>query len=214
MSQPFDFADLVEEASERAGGEATTAADVYSLQRSLYLIQQDWMQKGYPTWKITTVDIGISGVAPEVQLPDDVDDVIQVNSMLRNSDHEQPMRRITADEYARLTTKSTAGRPVQFYLKRTDPPVLYVYPVGAAYQTNYLRVTYIQRPAEFERYAANSDVPGRWTRALVQALALELAKKRPPYNEETIARLERELIMAEDRAGKDDRDRSVYRVRI
>lgn len=214
MSQPFDFAELVEEASERAGGEGTTAADVHSLRRSLYLIQQDWMQKNYPTWRVEFMDIHLTGTTAEIQLPEYVDDVIQVNSLTDSHIHEQPMRRIPPDQYAMITDKLTTGRPAQYFLKRSEPPVLHVYPVGTTTTVTGLRIMYIKRPDEFERYSNESDIPGRWARALVQALALELAKKRPPYSEDLISRLEREALQAEGLAARDDRDRSNYRVRI
>lgn len=214
MTQPFDFADLVEEASERAGGETTLATEINSLQRSLYLIQQDWMQRGYPTWRIETHETSVFGDSPYVTLPDCVDDVIQVNSIATEGGGELPMRRIPAAEYMQLTSKMTQGRPTQYYLQRSDPPVLSLYPIGRANAETGIKVMYIKRPEEFERYQPDSDVPGRWVRALVQALAVELAKKRPPYDETLIARLERERMMAEDLAKRDDRDRARYRVRI
>lgn len=218
MTQPFDFADLVEEASSRAGGESTTASDVYTLQRSLFLIQQDWMQMGYPTWRVETTMLYTSGVVSTVQLPELVDDVIQVNSLLDGTLNELPMKRIPADQYMQITNKETQGRPTQYYLQRSEPPVLHVYPIGTPGTVGGINVMYIRRPEEFERYQPDSDVPARWTRALVQALAVELAKKRPrsdgSYDEGLISRLENERMRAEALASRDDRDRSRYRVNI
>lgn len=213
MVQPFDFADLVEEASERAGGDTTTATEVYSLQRSLYLIQQDWQQKNFPTWRVTTDSFVTDGYSPYIVLPDCVDDVMQVNSTV-NDMGEMPMRRISPAEYAQLTTKDTQGRPSMYYLQRSEPAILYIYPIGNPGAEVGLEVMYIARPPEFERYQPNSEVPGRWTRALVQALALELAKKRPPYNEALIQRLTAEKEQAEELAKRDDRGRQRYRVRM
>lgn len=213
MVQPFDFADLVEEASERAGGDTTTATEVYSLQRSLYLIQQDWQQKHFPTWRVTTETFVLNGESTFITLPSCVDDVMNVNSAVNNMG-TAPMRRMPPTEYAQLTSKETSGRPAQYYLQRSDPPCLFIYPIGVESGETTLEVMYIERPPEFERYSPNSDVPGRWTRALVAALALELAEKRPPYNEALIQRLTNNKEKAEELANRDDRGRQRFRVRM
>lgn len=218
MTQPFDFADLVEEASARAGGEATTGADVENIQRSLYLIQQDWMQKGFPTWRVETTEIVFTGGHPDVQLPEWVDDIIVATSSKDHGSSEQTMKRVPVDQYAQLTNKTTAGRPSQFFLRRSEPPVMQIYPAGTPGEMGYLTLTYIRRPEEFERHSPDSDVPARWSRALVAGLALELARKRPlptgGYDEGLINRLKGEYNEAEVLAKGDDRERATLRLRM
>jgi hypothetical protein len=121
------------------------------------------------------------------------------------------MRRISATQYAQLANKATLGDPSQFWLDRRDRPRLHVYPIGPA----PLVITYVARPAEFDRYSSDTgDVPGRWLEAMVTGLALDLARKRPPYNEGLINRLRGEALEAETLAQRADRDRGRFRYNI
>jgi len=210
----FDFADVVDEAVSRSGGETATAADIMNVRRSMRLLTERWLGQGYNMWRIKTMTVGISGSSPIVQLPKCIDDVINVNSVVEGLGSEAPMKRTTATQYAMLTTKDTQGRPAQFWLSRSDPPSLHIYPIGSIATPTTLVVTYVERPEAFERYGETSDIPSRWLEALVTGLALDLARKRPPYNEPLIARLKQEAAEAEDIAQRNDRDRSRYKMRI
>ena len=209
----FVFSDVVEEAVDRSGGQTATANDILKVRRSLTILTNRWMAQGYNTWRIRHTTIPISGASPEVPLPACVDDVIQVNSILSQGS-EAGMKRIPASEYQQLTAKMTQGRPAQYWLQRTVPPVLHIFPIGRSDGPSSLSVAYVEAPEAFQRYGDVDDVPGRWLEALVLGVALELARKRPPYDEALIARLKVEAAEAEDLAQRADRDRSNYRVRI
>ena len=131
-----------------------------------------------------------------------------------NATSEAGMRRISATQYAQLTKKQTYGRPSQYYLDRATNPKLFVLPIGVENQITNIIVTYVERPDSFDRYEGNNDVPGRWLGALVAGLALDLAEKRPPYDENLIARLQGKATDAEDIAQRADRDRTSFRMRI
>ena len=210
----FDFADLVDEVVSRAGGETATAADILKIRRGWRILTERWMAQGYNTWRIKTMQLGIAGDFPEVRLPNCVDDVVQINSINGDSRSETGMRRISASEYAQLTDKGTRGQPTQYWLQRTEPPVLHIFPIGQSNRQDGLTITYVERPEDYETYEAGDDVPGRWLEALTIGLALDLAKKRPPLNEGLIARLSGEAMQAEALAQANDRDRANYRYRI
>lgn len=219
----FDFADIVDEAVDRSGGQTATAADVLRVRRGLRLLTEAWNAEGYNLWRVMSSSVVIpagSGV-PHITLPRNVDDVIQCNSRRWDGsggfpNAEMPMIRISEAQYAILTTKTTAGRPSQYCLRRSDPPELLVFPIGDEGFGWELTYTYVERPARFERYDSVSDreVPGRWLGALVAGLALDLAKKRPPFNEELIARLQRDYDAAASLAQMGDRGRQRFRYRI
>jgi len=157
----FDWADLVDEAVSRSGGEGSTAADVLKVRRAFRILSERWMAKGYNTWRFAEKTIVLSGVTRSINLPDCVDDVIQVNSIV-GSGAETSMRRISASEYAQLTTKDTQGQPSQFYLSRGhDCPKLFVYPIGAANTTTELVIYYVERPEAFQRYEPMDDIDWR-----------------------------------------------------
>jgi hypothetical protein len=209
----FDFADLVDEAVARSGGEGATASDVLNVRRSLRLLTERWLAKGFNTWRIKEINIGLLGVSPVVRLPAGVDDVLTVN-VRTSGGSEVNIRRISPAEYHSLTKPMTLGQPSQFYLDRATPPSLYVFPIGTPTSPTSLVVTYVARPAEFERYSVTDDVPGRWLEALTLGLALDLARKRPPYDEGLISRLRGEAQEAEDIAMAADRGRQRFRYRI
>lgn len=207
MDTGFDFADLVDEAVERSGGERSTAADVMKIRRGLRLLTERWTAQRFNTWRVRSLTLKAVGKTAAITLPERVDDVIEVNSV-RNGSSESPMERITADQYAQLAVKNTGGQPSQFWLSReAEAPVLHIYPIGPA----PIVVWYVERPAEFDRYGGDAnDVPGRWLEALVTGLALDLARKRPPFDNALIARLKAEAMEAEKIAQDNDRDRSPY----
>jgi hypothetical protein len=212
MSTGFEFADLVDEAVERSGGETATATDILKIRRGLRILTERWTSRGYNTWRIEKLTLLANGIAPSLSLPEDVDDVIQVN-VIKTGLTEKPLRRISPVEYAQLTSKGTQGQPSMFYLDRKQKPELALFPIGTPTQMETVVVYYVQRPAEFDHYTVSDDVPNRWLEALVTGLALDLARKRPPYNEQLIQRLKMEADEAEDNAQRADRGRQRYRYR-
>lgn len=209
----FDLSDLTDEAVARSGGEAATAGDVINVRRSLRLLTERWTAQGYNTWRIETQDLVFLGDQQGVlALPSCVDDVINVSVAQSDSSIDRTsIRRISAAEYAALNRTDTIGRPSQWWLHRTEPPVLRLYPTSPAKIT----ITFIARPDAFTRLAdATSDVPGRWLEALTLGLALDLARKRPPFNEQLIQRLALEYRDAEKIAQDADRDRVRFRYKI
>ena len=209
----FDFPDIVDEAVFRSGGMTATAQDVVNVRRSLKLLLERWNNEGFNTWRFKTKTFLISPEATHVTLPANVDDVINVNSITLSSS-ESPMRRIGVDEYSKLTTKLTKGQPSMFFLSREACPKLFYYPVGREAISEQLIVTYMERPAAFDRTSNEVDAPGRWLEALILGLALDLARKRPPYDEPTIQRLTVESGAAEDLAQRADRQKHNFRVRM
>lgn len=210
----FTWADILDEASVRAGGQTMTAAEVLSMQRSFRILMERWQAQGYPSWRIERGEALLDGRSPQIRLPGDVDDVIHANSVVTATGSEATMRRITASEYTQITRKFTEGRPSQYYLDRADPPSLFVFPMGTPNQQGKVVFTYVKRPDAFEAYEYSSDIPGRWIEALIVNMATELAKKRPPVDMGLIQMLTADANAAEDRAQRADRDRSRYRVRM
>jgi hypothetical protein len=211
MDVGFDFPDVVDEVVARAGGETATAQDILKIRRGIRILSERWLAQGYNTWRIDTMIATVPGTTPVIGLPSHVDDIIQINSIRWNTRSETPMKRMTPDEYAQMTTKLTKGLPTQYWLQRTEKPKLHVYPVGSSENSDSLAITFIRRPEDYDRYDDVDDTPGRWLEAYVTGLALDLARKRPPFDEALIGRLKAEASEAEELAQAGDRDRSNYR---
>lgn len=216
MYSGFDFADVVDEVVARTGGETATAADILKIRRGLRIITERWTAQGFNTWRIKSLAVTVAAGIPEVPIPDKVDDIIVAQSVMSGLGSEAGMRRISASEYAQLTRKTTRGRPSQFWLNRQEKPKLYVFPAGRENADDTIILTYVERPADFERYSNEglNDIPARWLEALILALATDLARKRPPLNEGLIARLKSEADEAESTAQRTDRDRANYSMRF
>ena len=216
----FDFADVVEDAVQRSGGETATAEDILKVRRGVRLILERWAAMRYNTWRLSTLSVLAAG--PEVRLTDKIDDIITVTSALGSGGTESPMTRIGPEQYFKLTTKDTPGTPSQWYLSReNDSPKLFIYPIGASGQTTTLNIYAVTRPAAFDSYDNGLDAPSRWLEAMVLGCALQLAQKRPiniegvatTYDEPLIARLTSEYLQALDVASNADRQRTTYRLR-
>lgn len=211
QSTGFEFDDVFDEVIDRAGGQQSTAEDVFRVRRGIRIVLERWEASGFNTWRIRSTPVVAAGHTPWVQLPDDVDDVLHV---MRETGGE--LTRLSPASYIQLTDKDRAGPPASYYLDRTDPPRLRLHPVGTGER---LDVWYVERPADFDLPRANlDDVPGRWLEALILAVAHDFARKRPGegggYNEALIARLDGERREAETIARDADRPRTRYRYRI
>ena len=213
MRSGFDFADIIDEVIVRAFGETSVAEDVTSARRSIYLVLEEWHALQYNTWRVRTRDFTFQSGFPAVNLPVEVDDVISVSNVL-TSGNETPMRRMPEAEYAQVTNKAQAGQPSSYLLRRTEPPVLTVYPTGVAGQTSTLRITYVQRPEVFDRMSDSIDAPGRWLRPLIFGAAADLASKTPERSGDRIMVLQQKYTEALALAVTNDRDRSDFRMRI
>lgn len=215
----FEWEDIVEDAVARAGGTSATGEDVLKLTRGLRIIEERWQAAGFPTWRLKTHRVTLTGLSPEVQLPKNIDDIVAVNSIRSSLHSEMKMRRISEGQYHALTTKDTTGQPSQWALRRGVRPSLLIFPIGSTVgEGDALNILYVERPERFEAFEATSNIPGRWLEALVISLAHDLARKRPltggGYDEKTIQRLTMEMAEAEQRAQNADRERVDWRVRI
>lgn len=215
MDTGFDFADVCDEVVSRAGGETATAADIQKIRRGMRILAERWTAQGYNTWRVSTFTTQASGVDPKLVLPKCVDDVIVANSIRGGTGSEMPMHRIPPSEYMQLTAKHTGGRPSQYWLQRTEPPVLHIFPIGSTTTPDTIVVNYVERPEKYEVYTDDpDDVPGRWLEAYICGLSHDLARKRPPFDEALISRLKGEAAEAEELAQRADRNRVNYRMRI
>lgn len=216
MQSGFDFGDIIDEVIARALGETSTAADVISAKRSIYMVLEDWHAQQFNTWRVKTLTFGTSPDTPQVRLPANIDDVLSVTT--RNTSQplgsETPLTRMSETEYANLSTKNTRGQPTQFMLRRTEPPVIFLNPVGRVGQTEIITVTYIARPDQYDRFGGEVDAPARWQNALIIGSALDLATKNPARAGERLNYLPGMYDRALKLALTNDRDRTSFRMRI
>lgn len=221
----FTGDDLIEEALRYAGGEQSTADDVVSARRSMYLLLEEWTARWGMTFRVGRAFIdtlpAVPGVVLEdVQIDDVIDVVVSTKVAPQPSDTYVPIsERLSASEYAKISDKLSDGQPSSFYLERTEPPTLYCYPTGAGLSAT---VWFHYKPSEFDHDSNRLDVPRRWHRALMLATALAVAAKRPwpadaammNSQQQRINQLEAWSAAAFAEARPADRERTPYRVRL
>lgn len=216
MRSGFDIADLMDEIVQRAFGETSTAADIISARRSIYLVLENWHAQQFNTWRIRTEEYVVSN--GQVRLPVKIDDVLSVTCLNQFSDTrttETPMERMSETEYANLTAKDIAGQPTTYMLRRTELPVMFVHPQGRTGRTEKIRVTYIARPDNYDPHRdGTDDLPARWLNPLILNAALDLASKEPERSGMRLEILAANAPIAVAVAQANDRQRNSFRMRI
>jgi hypothetical protein len=178
----LDFAEIAEEAFERAGLELRSGYDMKTARRSLNLMSAEWSNMGLNLWTVATGSIPLVSGTGTYNLPADTIDVIEhvirTNNSGQNTD--LTMQRISVSDYAAIPTKSTQGRPIQIYVNRQIQPTVTVWPVPDSSTPYTLVYWYLRRMEDTGASAANTaDIPVRFLPALVSGLAYYIALKNP-----------------------------------
>jgi hypothetical protein len=182
----LDFAEIAEEAFERAGLELRSGYDMRSARRSLNLLCAEWANLGLNLWTVASGSIVLTpgqavytsadGVPSE--MVDLIEHVIRTNNAGQNTDIT--MNRISVSDYANIPTKNVQGRPLQIYVNRQISPTLTVWPVPDSSTTYTLVYWYLRRIQDTGASAANTaDIPYRFLPALISGLAYYIALKNP-----------------------------------
>lgn len=182
----LDFAEIAEEAFERAGLELRSGYDMKSARRSLNLLCAEWANLGLNLWTVASGSIvmvpgqavytSADGVPSE--MVDLIEHVIRTNTSGQNTDIT--MNRISVSDYANIPTKNVQGRPLQIYVNRQISPTLTVWPVPDSSTTYTLVYWYLRRIQDTGTSAANTaDIPYRFLPALIAGLAYYIALKNP-----------------------------------
>jgi len=124
-----DVAIYIEEAFERCGLELRTGYDLQSATRSLNLLLAEWANRGLNQWTISqktismvkdTTTYTIDSTNPTATI--DVVDVF-IRETLQGTTTDVPLSRLSRAEYANITTKTSTGKPNQYFVdKQLSPP--------------------------------------------------------------------------------------------
>jgi hypothetical protein len=136
----------------------------------------------------------------------DVIDVLSV--VVRRSDTDFTMSRISRDTYLNIPTKSTTGRPNQFFLDRQTTPNLKLWPTPDN-STDVLYYDALVRMDDADTYVNTLDMPFRFYPCLAAGLAYYIAMKRAPNRLQMLKAVYEEEF---ERAMAEDRDRASFNV--
>ena len=202
----LDVADYIEEAFERCGLEARTGYDLKTAKRSLNLLFADWANRGLNQWTIKQRNFTVTSGDGETDLSADVIDILSL--VVRRSGTDYALSRISRDEYLSIPTKTTTGRPTQFFVDRQITPNLKLWPLPDN-DTDVVIYDALTRMDDADTYTNTVDMPFRFYPCLAAGLAYYIAMKRAPERLQILKPIYEEEM---NRAMDEDRDRASFRV--
>ena len=202
----LDVADYVEEAFERCGLEARTGYDLKTATRSLNLMLADWANRGLNQWTIQQRTISLVKSDGEYSLDPDVIDILAV--VVRRDGTDFSISRISRDEFLAIPTKTTEGRPTQFFLDRQITPNLKIWPLPEN-NTDVLVYDSLTRINDADTAKNTMEVPFRFYPCLAAGLAYYLSLKRAPERVQMLKAVYEEEFR---RAIDEDRDRASFQI--
>ena len=183
----LDFAEIAEEAWERAGREMRSGYDLATARRSMNLMTIEWQNRGINMWTIDSGTVSLTADTSQYNLPADtidlLDHVIRTNSGNVTTQSDLTISRISVSTYAAIPNKLTTGRPIQVWIERlTTQPRINVWPVPSdgSYTFVYWRM---RRVEDAGNGVETADMSFRFLPALVAGLAYHIAVKVPELAE-------------------------------
>jgi len=122
----LDVSEYIEEAFERCGLDARTGYDLKTAKRSMNLLFADWANRGLNQWTIAQRNFTVTQSDGEYDLNADVIDILSL--VVRRDGTDYSLERISRDAYLNIPSKTTTGRPTQFFLDRQITPNLKLWP--------------------------------------------------------------------------------------
>ena len=170
----LDVAEYIEEAFERCGLEVRTGYDLKSAKRSLNLMLAEWANRGLTQWTISQTTQALTSGTSTYNLNTNVIDILSV--VVRRSSTDFSMERISRSTYLGIPTKSTTGRPNQFFLDRQITPNLKIWPVPEN-STDTVVYDALTRIQDADTPTNTVEVPFRFYPCLAAGLAYYLSMK-------------------------------------
>ena len=202
----LDVSDYIEEAFERCGLEVRTGYDLKTAKRSMNLMFAEWANRGLNQWTIVQRTQALTADDVDYSLGTDVIDILSV--VVRRSGTDFNMSRISRDTYLSIPTKTTTGRPTQYFLDRQITPNLKIWPAPEN-STDVIHYDALTRIQDADTMQNTLEIPFRFYPCLAAGLAYYIALKRAP---ERIQLLKTSYEEEFDRAMAEDRDRSSFTI--
>lgn len=206
----LEFDDIIVEAYERCGLDVRDGYDMKTALRSINLMFAEWANRGLNLWTIEQRQVALVAGQYEYSLPDDTVDalsaVIRTNSGLPTQ-QDITIDRIGSAEYLHVPNKSTQSRPAQYYVQRTVPAKLFLYPAPDATQSYIFRYYSIRRIQDAGTFSNTADISFRFLPCLIAGTAYYLSVKKAPDRIQLLKSMYEEEFA---RAAAEDRERSSY----
>tara|TARA_R100000808_G_scaffold8556_1_gene24219 strand:+ start:20207 stop:20902 length:696 start_codon:yes stop_codon:yes gene_type:complete len=211
----LDVADYVEEAFERCGLEMRTGYDLKTATRSLNLMLAEWANRGLNQWTVVektiamvkdTLTYNVDSSTPTATI--DVLDVF-VRETISGTSTDLTLSRMSRAEYANLATKSSTGKPNQYYVNKLISPTITVWPAPDKNDTYTVHANVLSRMDDADAGANTMSVPFRFYPCLAAGLAYYIALKKSPDRVQMLKAMYEEEFQ---RALSQDEERASYRI--
>jgi len=202
----LNVADYIEEAFERCGLEVRTGYDLKTARRSLNLMLAEWANRGLNQWTIEQRQFTVTQADSDVSLGADVIDILSV--VVRRSGTDYSLDRVSRDEFLNIPSKTTQGRPTQFFLDRQITPNLKIWPAPEN-STDIIIYDALTRIQDADAPVNTMEIPFRFYPCLAAGLAYYISMKRAPQRLQLLKAVYEEEF---ERAMTEDRDRASFNV--
>jgi hypothetical protein len=166
----------------------------------------EWANRGLNQWTITQTTQALTSGTSTYNLNTNVIDILSV--VVRRSSTDFAMERISRSTYLGIPTKSTTGRPNQFFLDRQITPVLKIWPTPEN-STDTIIFDALTRMDDADTFINTMDMPFRFFPCLAAGLAYYISMKRAPNRTQMLKAVYEEEFQ---RAMTEDRDRASFNV--
>ena len=211
----LDVADYVEEAFERCGLELRTGYDLKSARRSLNLMLAEWANRGLNQWTIAEKTVAMVKDTKTYNIdstnataPIDVLDVF-IRETLGTETTDIPMSRLSRSEYSNISTKSTTGKPNQFFINKQITPTISVWPSPDKSSTYTVHMNVLTRMDDVDAGTDTLQLPFRFYPCLAAGLAYYISIKRAPERTNMLKAMYEDEFQ---RALSQDEDRASFRI--
>jgi len=210
-----DVAEYIEEAFERCGIELRTGYDLRTATRSLNLMLAEWANRGLNQWTIKQNAIPmLTGTITYNLDPTDSTAAIDVLDVFvreefQGTNTDIPLSRMSRAEYSHLATKTTTGKPNQFFVDKQLFPTVTVWPQPVKNSTYTLYVNVLTRMDDAGGGANSLQMPFRFYPCLTAGLSYYLALKKAPEKVQMLKQLYEEEFT---RALSQDEERASFRI--
>ena len=128
-----------------------------------------------------------------------------LEAVIRRSDEDISINRISRQEYLSIPKKTTQGRPTQCYMDRQITPTISVWPAPEN-STDSLIYYRVKRIQDADAATNTADIPFRFLPCLIAGLSYQIALKKSPQRIEAL-----KLIYEEEfqRASTEDIDHGI-----
>lgn len=206
----LEFDDIIVEAYERCGLDVRDGYDMKTALRSINLMFAEWANRGLNLWTIEQRQVALVTGQYEYTLPDDTVDAL--SAVIRTNAGQSTQQDITIDrigyaEYLHVPNKSTQSRPAQYFVQRTAPAKLFLYPAPDATQSYIFRYYAIRRIQDAGAFTNTADISFRFLPCLIAGVAYYLSVKKAPDRIPLLKAMYDEEFA---RAAAEDRERSSY----